>query len=436
MTPFPAGARSRGWRWIPSAPLRIVAIYGVVGLAWVSFSDRLVEALAPDPGMRAIVQTVKGSAFVVITACLLFFLIRRSDRRLRALSAEVRATLDSIADGVMLVDGRAHVIEANRATVQILGASGKETVLGPLAEWSVRWRLRSLDGELVPLERLASVRALAGETNTRYDAILRRADGTDVFVSVSSSPVDLPQGRPLVVTVLRDVSPARRLDDAREEFLASAAHEFKTPLAVIKAYAQLMARRDPPEPRALAVIQRQVDRMSLLVQHLLDASRLRLDADEGRVERFDLAHLGREVVQQMRGATSRHELSVVAANAVPVRGDRERIARVIESLVENGIRFSPGGGPVDMSIEADGVEAIVTVRDHGIGIPRERQGRVFERYYRAHAGTPDDPGGLGVGLDVSRAIVQRHGGRIWFESAPGEGSTFHFTLPLAAEARA
>jgi two-component system phosphate regulon sensor histidine kinase PhoR len=436
VTPSPPEARSRGWRWIPPAPPRIVAIYAVVGLAWIAFSDRVVELVAPDPATRATLQTAKGSAFVVVTAFVLYVLIRRSDRGLRALSAEVRATLDSIGDAVLLVDERARVIEANPAALLLLGAQGKESVLGPLSEWSVRWNLRSVDGEPAPLERLASVRALAGERNARYDAILRRSDGSDVFVSVIASPVERPRGRRLAVTVLRDVSPARHLEEAREEFLASAAHEFKTPLAVIKAYAQLMAKREPAETRALSVIQRQVDRLSLLVQHLLDASRLRLDPGEGRVEGFDLAALAREVVQRMCALTTRHELSVAAPDPVPVRADRDRIARVLTSLVENGIRFSPAGGPVEMRVEADGVEAIVSVRDRGLGIPPERQARVFERYYRAHAGTAEDPGGLGVGLDASRAVVQRHGGRMWFESEPGEGSTFHFTLPLAAGARA
>jgi two-component system, OmpR family, phosphate regulon sensor histidine kinase PhoR len=435
VSPSPRAARSRGWRWVPSAPPRIVAIYVVLGLGWITFSDRVLEALVPESGLRATLQTAKGSAFVILTAAVLYFLIRRSERGLRALSAEVRATLDSMADAVLLVDSDGRIVEANRAAIQLLGAAGKEEVLGPIAEWAARWNLRSLDGAPVSAERLASVQVLAGQASARYDAVVRRADGSDLFVSVSAALVDRPRGRRLAVTVLRDVSAARRLDEAREEFIASAAHEFKTPLAVIKAYAQLMARREPAEARALSVIQRQVDRLALLVQHLLDASRLRLDPGDGRQERFDLAAVGREVAEHLRATTSRHEIRVAGDGTIPVQGDRERIARVISTLLENGIRFSPAGGPVEMHIEATGAEATVSVRDRGLGIPRDRQDRVFERYYRAHAGTPDDPGGLGLGLEVSRAIVQRHGGRMWFESAPGEGSTFHFALPLAAEAR-
>lgn len=412
-----------------------MAIYAVVGVAWIAFSDHAVRLLVADPELRLGVQTAKGSAFVLVTAAVLFFLIRRGERGLRTLGAEMRATVDSMADAVLIVDSTPCVVEANRAALQLLGATTKEEVLGPLQDWGRRWHFRTADGEPVPLERYATVRALAGgEANVRYDAILRRTDGRDVFVSVSASRVDRPRERPLAVAVLRDVSPARRLDEARDEFLAAAAHEFKTPLAVIKAYAQLMARREPAEAQALAVIQRQVDRLSRLVQHLLDTSRLRLDSGEETHERFDLAALAGEVVDRMRPIAPRHRLELASPGPAPVLADRERIARVITNLVENGVRFSPGGGAVETRIEIGRGQATLSVRDRGLGIPRERQARVFERYYRAHAGTPDDPGGLGLGLDVSREIVQRHGGRMWFESRAGEGSTFHFSLPLAGDA--
>jgi PAS domain S-box-containing protein len=360
-------------------------------------------------------------------------LIRRGERGLRGLSAEVRATVDSMADAVLLVDGSSQIVEANRAAVSLLGAASKDEVLGPIEEWGRRYQLRDSDGAPVSLGRYASIRALAGERNPRYGAVLRRADGKDVFVSVSASPVDRPDGARLAVTVLRDETAARRLDEQRDEFLATAAHEFKTPLAVVKAYAQLMRRREPAEAQALAVIERQVDRLSRLVQQMLDASRLRLDGGDGRRERFDLGALAGEIVDAMRGGAPRHALRVRAERPAPVLADRERIARVLTCLVDNAVRFSPDGGDVEARVEGDEREVTVAVRDHGVGIPAERQAQVFERFYRAHAGTPQDYGGLGVGLDLAREIVARHGGRIWFESAPGNGSTFHFSLPASRE---
>lgn len=411
----------------------MVAIYAAVGITWIAFSDAVVRVLFPDPAAHELAQTLKGSFFIAATSLLLYVLVRRSERGLEGRSAEVRATVDSMADAVLLVDGRSRIVEANRAAVNLLGAASKQDILGPLEAWGRRYQLRSPDGTPVPFDRYASVRALGGDPNPRYGAVLRRADGTDVFVSVSAAPVDRPGGGPLVVAVLRDESATRRLDEQRDEFLSTAAHEFKTPLAVVKAYAQLLRRRDEPDREALAVIERQVDRLSRLVQQMLDASRLRLDGGHARLERFDLSALADEIVSGLRPAAPRHALRIRAEGPAPVLGDRDRIARVLTCLLDNAVRFSPSGGDVEARVEATDAEVSVAVRDQGVGIPAERQDHVFERFYRAHAGTPQDYGGLGLGLDLAREIVERHGGRIWFESVPGAGSTFHFSLPAARE---
>jgi PAS domain S-box-containing protein len=425
--------RSRWWRRQPGAAGRIATIYAAVGVAWIAFSDRLVGVLSADPVVQDRLQTIKGWGFVLVTALLLFGLIRRSERGVRALGAEVRATVDSMADGVLLVDHRQCIVEANRAALALLGASSKEELLGPAEDWGRRFQLRSADGTPLRPDQYAVSRVIAGEPVAQLEGILRRADGRDVHVSVAASLVVRPGRPPLAVAVLRDVSGARRLDDMREEFLSTAAHELKTPLAVIKAYAQLLGRREPAERPALAVIERQVDRLTRLVQHLLDSSRLRLDAGAGHPEPFDLAALAREVAEHMRPSSPAHQLAVEAAGPVVVVADRARIGRVITSLVENAVRFSPGGGPVLLRVAAADGEARCSVADEGVGIPVERQAHVFQRYYRAHAGTPQDYGGLGLGLEMSREVVERQGGRMWFESAPGAGSTFHFGLPMPRE---
>lgn len=429
--PDPRGGPRR-WRAAEGSPAAIVVIYALLGFLWIAFSDRALEAANVGVETMRQLQTLKGSLYVLVTAVLLFLLIRRSERGLRAVGTELRSTLESMADAVLMVDERGRIVELNRAALEMFGEHSKDALLVHMEEFGRKYALRYRDGTAVPLSRYASIRALRGEKVRSYDAIVRRTDGRDVHVNISAAPVS--GGRtPLVVTVLRDVSPARRLEEARDEFLATAAHEFKTPLAVIKAYAQLMQKRDP-EAQALAVIQRQVDRLNRLVQHLLDTSRLAL---EGAVRRepTDLSRLTGEVLERMRPSAPGHALTLVTPPRATVNADGERLERVITSLVDNAIRFSPAGGSVEVHLEARGDEVIFSVSDHGVGIPHERQARIFERYYRAHAGTPDDYGGLGLGLDVSREIVQRHGGRMWFESTPGQGSTFFFALPAAQEAR-
>ena len=425
--PFP----SRWWRRYPWTPLRVVAVYVVFGVLWILFSDHLLTALVRDPALRDELQSVKGAAFVVVTSLLLLELVRRGQRSLATVGAEIRAAVESLPDAVLIVDAAEQVVELNRAALELFGTSRKEELLGPVGAFARRIQLRLVEGPAVSPDQLASRRALRGE-RTSYEAVLRRLDGREVFVSVTAAPMDAAPRPPLAVVVLRDITNARRVDEMRDEFLATAAHELKTPLAVIKAYAQLVQRRAPGEVQALGVVQRQVDKMTRMVQHLLDSSRLRLDAAAGPAEPFDVVALAAETVERFRAVAPDHVLTQLGDGPLVVTGDRERLARVLQSLLDNAIRFSPRGGPVVATVSAQDSLAVVSVRDQGVGIPPDRQARVFERYYRAHAGTPDDYGGLGLSLDMSREIVARHGGRMWFDSAPEQGSAFYFSVPLAS----
>jgi PAS domain S-box-containing protein len=413
----------------------VAGSYALFATLWIALSDRALGRLVADPHAREQLQTAKGVAFVLVTSVLLLLLIQRNERGLRTVSAEMRATVEGMTDAVLVIDDRLQIVEVNQAAADLFGVADRSELLRDLADFAERFEVRTGDGAAVPRERLASVRAiLGGERVLPYDAVIRSAAGHDVFVSVTASPVEVRGGTRLAVAVLRDVSPARRLDELRDEFLSTAAHEFKTPLAVVKAYAQLLRKREPAEDQALSVILRQVERLNRLVEHLLDATRLRSGQRDLRRERFDLGALAAEVVDRMRAGASRHAFAVRADGGALVEADRERVERVITSLVDNAIRFSPGGGDVAVSVSTRDGAAVLSVEDHGLGIPAERQARIFERYYRAHAGTAEDYGGLGVGLDMSRETVIRLGGRMWFESAPGQGSRFHFSLPLAAAA--
>jgi two-component system, OmpR family, phosphate regulon sensor histidine kinase PhoR len=429
-TPPPVGVRSHWWLRLSLTPPRAVAACAAVGLCWSVAAGRLLSRVA-DPSLREAGWAAQGVLLVLLSAAVLLWLVRRAQGARVRFGTEVRAAVESMIDGVLVID-RGGVVEANRAAVELLGAGGKDELLGGLERFWARLQPRAADGVPLPASELPTARAARGERVTQELAV-RRGDGREAVLSVAAAPVVGEGAGGLAIAVFRDVSAAHRLEAMRDEFLATAAHELKTPLAVVKAYAQLVGRRTPAEAPALAVVERQVDRMTRLVQHLLDASRLRLDPGAGPTERFDLAGLAAEVVEGARRASSRHDLQLRAPAPALVQGDRERVARVLRSLLDNAVRFSPRGGPVETRVEAGDGEVVVSVADQGMGIPADRQARVFERYYRAHAGTAEDYGGLGLSLDTSREIVARHGGRIWFESTPGRGSTFHFSLPTAPE---
>ena len=428
--PLPEGGPDPATR---VTPLRIVVAYALVGALWILFSDRLLEALVPPGSVRDQLQTAKGWAYVLATALLLLVLIRRQQRAIRAVAAQVQATLESMGDGVLVVAPGPVVVDANRAAVRMLGLAGRDELLGPLVRLVGRFAMRNPDGSPFPADGFASMRALAGETVHRLPAIFRREDGSDVHVEITAAPVLDPSGGGVrfAVAVLRDVTEVRQLDEMRDEFLATAAHEFKTPLAIIKAYGQLLQRRSPADATALEAVDRQVDRLSRLVQQLLEVARLRRGAHDLRLGAYDLTGQVREVVERMRRQAGGARLLVGDLAAVPVRADRSRIEQVLVSLLDNALKFSPRGGDVKVGVARHGREAVVSVQDAGVGISAERQARLFERYYRAHEGDPEDRGGFGLGLDLARAIVVRHGGRVWFESQEGAGSTFFFSLPVA-----
>jgi PAS domain S-box-containing protein len=416
-------------------PLRIVVGYALVGALWILFSDRVLEALVASGPLRDELQTVKGWLYVLATAALLYVLIRRQERTTQAVAAQVQATLESIGDAVLVVAPAAVIVDANRSAVRMLGLSAKAELLGPLEHLVSRFGMRRPDGSPFPRDGFASLRALRGETVHRLPAVFRRRDGGDVHVEITAAPVQDVPGGPVrfAVAVLRDVTEVRRLDEMRDEFLATAAHELKTPLAVIKAYGQLLQRRTGADTVALQAVERQVDRLGRIVQQLLEVARLRQGGPDLRLSSYDLAEQVAGVVERLAPHAGGHRLRLEASAAAPVRADRDRVEQVLVSLVDNALKFSPQGGEVTVEVARGASEAVVSVRDAGLGIPREKQARLFERYYRAHEGDPRDRGGFGLGLDLAREIVSRHGGRVWFESAAGAGSTFHFSLPLAQE---
>lgn len=236
-------------------------------------------------------------------------------------------------------------------------------------------------------------------------------------------------------SLIEDLRSAIRV---REEFLNLAAHELKTPLTTLVGYTQLLLRQEgysEETMRLFRTIKAQGDRVGRLGQSILDVSQIQ-SGDLGlRRSVFDLRELAEAAVRQMQSGTTRHQLSVEGPGAVFVEADHDRIQTVLLNLLDNAIKYSPLGGPVEVCVTSAGGEACVHVRDHGLGIPQEHQERLFQAFYQV-APMVSPTSGLGLGLYISREIVVRHGGRIWFETEPGKGSTFAFSLPLAANAEA
>jgi PAS domain S-box-containing protein len=235
-----------------------------------------------------------------------------------------------------------------------------------------------------------------------------------------------------------DVTERHALDQQKDEFIALASHELKTPLTTIKGYAQAGLRAgytdDDRMLRTLGIINEQSDRLTRLINELLDVTRVQAGALPLNKSRFDLGHAVREIARDLHLTAPDFTIPVdLAPDDTPVFADRHRVEQVILNLVQNAIKYSGDSRRVDIQMTRRAAEAVVMVRDYGEGIPAEQQAQVFDRFFRA-SNVRDRQGGLGLGLFIAASIVERHGGRMWLESAVGEGSAFYFALPLATDA--
>jgi signal transduction histidine kinase/PAS domain-containing protein len=237
-----------------------------------------------------------------------------------------------------------------------------------------------------------------------------------------------------------------------DQFLSIASHELRTPVTVIKVNMQLLVRqterlsrqqgvsgqRVAKEMDMLRRTERQVDRLARLVEDLVDISRIRLDKLELRPESFDLAGLVREAVESQRLAEPERAitLEVPENDPAPVLADADRVGQVLTNYLTNALKYSQATQPVAVQLRIEGNLARVSVCDQGPGIPPDEQAHIWEVFHRVPSIEVQSGSGvgLGLGLHISRTIVERHGGQVGVESAPGEGSTFWFTLPLARDA--
>jgi signal transduction histidine kinase len=220
-------------------------------------------------------------------------------------------------------------------------------------------------------------------------------------------------------------------DRLKREVLAALAHEFKTPVAIVKGYAQHMSKgpdANPAERPMLDAIERASNRLQKLIDDLLEVSGISLGRLVLRREPVELTAMLRSVVGWAASVSTHHRLVLNAPDAVTVSADLPRLEQAVRRLVDNAIRYSPPGN-VEIDVAPSEKHVVISVRDQGIGIPANQKGRIFELFFRAHAGTPHDVGGLGIGLFMAREITIRHGGAMWFESEEGRGSTFYMRLP-------
>jgi signal transduction histidine kinase len=259
-----------------------------------------------------------------------------------------------------------------------------------------------------------------------------------------SDPIFDPRGRVVGrVDVIRDVSKEPEIDEVKSALISTVSHELRTPLTLVHGFAELLVLRDMPVERRRAAAEEILEasrRLARLIDDLLSVSRM----ESGRLvldpRPLDLGGLVERTLSPFRAMAARHNIRAEIPGGLPVIwGDPDKLEQILTNLVGNAIKYSPSGGDVVVSVSVDDDEVRVSVRDQGIGMSPRDMGQLFEKFYRVDRDEVRRAGGTGLGLYITRRLVEMHGGRIWAESWTGAGSVFSFTLPgrseLAGEGR-
>jgi len=351
--------------------------------------------------------------------------------------------LESVPDALVIADERGTIIFVNGSAEALFGYP-RTGLIGQPIEVLLPARYRTMHQVHRAGYQAAPRRRPMG---LGLDLSGLRQDGSEFPAEISLAPVTL-DGRPCTIAAVRDVAERRRIEERarlwrkaleevreRDEFLSIASHELRTPITALQLQLQLLQRAahrlEGGVPKSvdqkLQSLERQTRRLSLLVNELLDVSRMRLGKLELRYEAADLAELAREAATPLEADLARSGSHLAYdLSPAPGRYDRTRLEQVVGNLLVNAGKFGQGK-PVELRVRADGPDALLEVVDHGIGISPEHQARVFERFQRAVPA--QNFGGLGLGLYVARQIVEAHGGTIQLSSAPGAGATFTVRLP-------
>jgi PAS domain S-box-containing protein len=340
--------------------------------------------------------------------------------------AQASRVLQSVADGVVLVDREGIVRLWNPAAARITGFELEDVIGRPIAEVVPGW------------EQLAQRIPVSADPGTgRAETTPVELGGRELWIS--GSGVELEEG---IVYAFRDLTEARAIEQMRSDFVATVSHELRTPLAAIYGAALTIRRPDLElddelHDHLLQVIADESDRLASIVEDLLLASHL----DSGKLQLAIADCDPRELVTGVIEAAGLYIPSNVRiivevdAELPRVRADPNQLRQVIGNLVDNAVKYSPDGGEVRVAAVANGGLVRFSVSDSGLGIPLSEQRRIFEKFYRLDPNMTRGIGGTGLGLYISSELVRRFDGRIWVDSQEGTGSTFHVELPTAAHSK-
>ena len=371
-----------------------------------------VEAAAAD--VRNRILAVGGVALACVATLAYLFAPALARTRLRRRQrAQAERVLSLLSDGVLEVDDDGVVTYINPAAAALAGVDPDDVLGRPAGAAMPGWQ--EIQAATSPGESSAVPIELGGREHWLSVAAVA-ADGGTVYA-------------------FRDVTRERRLEEMRAELVATVSHELRTPLAAVYGAAMTLQRAtnvdEATRQQLIGVVGNQADRLARIVDDILTASRAAVEADEESAAPVDARAVAETAVHDAAERTGRPIELDADDEPLVALGREDDVRRVLGNLLDNAVKYSPAGTPVHVRLERENGSVRLVVSDHGVGIPRDEQERIFERFYRLDPGMASGVGGTGLGLYIARRLAEQMGGHVTVSSSPGEGADFSLVLRSA-----
>ncbi|MFL3656478.1 MAG: sensor histidine kinase [Opitutales bacterium] len=355
--------------------------------------------------------------------------IQRLDKESSDRLMQIETTLGSLREGVLIVDKNSYILLANKVLKDKF----------PALTSNIGQRIESVLRGSQFMEFVGEAKASQVEEGRE----LAFAEGTrTIWMEVSASRLDLAEesNAPWYIFVFHDISKLKELESMRQQFVANASHELKTPVSVIKGYAETLvedhaAMEVADRDRFLKVIQSHSERLSLLINDLLSLSRLENDSQELNLRSADLFGWLREVRFELAESLKTQGIGLVSelpeSEEVLARFDVLKLRQVLDNLVENASKYASSDGVIRLGGRLGNEDVEIWVADEGPGVPESELSKIFGRFYRVDKGRSRDRGGTGLGLSIVKHIIECHRGEVWAENLEGKGLKVSMRIPLA-----
>jgi PAS domain S-box-containing protein len=407
--------------------LPLIAQQEVLGVIFVFRSYR--GRFSKDD--RALLQSFASQAAIAVHNASLY--TQRTERK-----QFLDAIVESSADGIFTLNHSFEFQLFNRSCARLTGYSPEE-VIGRKHNEIIRWQHREPGLSFEDAE--AGGWPLTAQAILYNEGDLTKKDGGKVSVGITYAPILSLEGKLIsIVANVRDISKFREAEELKSTFISIISHELRTPVALIKGYVGTLRREDAQwDPKvvrdSLAVIEEEADRLTNLIDDLLDASRLQAGALALNLSEVEIDQLSRQLAKRFQTQTEKHTFEVDFAPDFPcVAADEERLTQVLNNLLSNAVKYSPTGGRIQIQGRVRPDDILICVMDEGPGIAQEDIPHIFDRFYRSSEAAQKTKG-AGLGLYLAKAVVEAHGGNIWIDNQSKKGTSICFSLPKSQSKR-